>query len=202
MKLLFATTNPAKINKYKEKLIKYDIDLISLNDIDEKIKIEENGKNSIENAYIKAKACYDKTGIPSIGMDNSLFIDDIPEDKQIGTHVRRVNGKTLTDDEMIEYYTSFVKEHVGKLIAKWVYGMVFCGKKGKREFLWSKKNFHFVDTPSKLRNPGYPLDSITIVPEYNKYLVELSSEERKNNDNQTKDDEVIDFIKNSLLNEI
>ena len=63
-------------------------------------------------------------------MDNSLFIEDINEDEQPGTHVRRVGGKTLTDDEMIEHYTSLVKKYGDKLVAKWVYGMVIYTEKG------------------------------------------------------------------------
>lgn len=158
----------------------------------------KTGKNALENAFIKAKTYYDATGIVSIGMDNNLFIEGLPEEKQPGTHVRRVNGKTLSDDEMIEYYTSLVKEYGGQLIAKWVYGMVVYDGKEKKEFSWSKNNFYFLDTPSDKRNPGYPLDSIAFVPEFNKYLVELTSEEKTSNSDEKKDDKVIEFIVKSL----
>ena len=120
MKVLFATTNPAKVKKYKEKLEEKGIELITLKDLDFKIDINENGKNAIENAYIKAKAYYDATKMATIGMDNNLFIDGLPEEKQPGTHVRRINGKELNDDEMIEHYTNLVKEYGNKLTAKWV----------------------------------------------------------------------------------
>lgn len=196
MKVLFATTNPAKVGKYAEELKKKKIELITLKDLDLNLKPEENGKNCIENAYIKAKAYYDATGIVSIGMDNSLFIEELPEEKQPGTHVRRVNGKELSDEEMIEYYTDLVKQNGGKLTAKWVYGMVVYGPKGAREHTWSKSHFYFVDKASNMRNPGYPLDSIAIIPEFNKYLVELTDEEKhstKRND-ANKDSKVVDFI--------
>ena len=98
MKLLFATTNPAKVKKYEKELQKRNIELITINDLEEKIDVEETGKDAIENAYIKAKAYYDLTKIPSIGMDNNLFIEELPEEKQPGTFVRRVNGKELTDE--------------------------------------------------------------------------------------------------------
>ena len=99
--VLFATTNPAKIKRYKEELEKNGIRVLLLNDIDANIEVEETGKNALENAYIKAKAYYDLTGLPTIGMDNNLFIENIPEDLQPGTHVRRVGGRVLDDDEMI-----------------------------------------------------------------------------------------------------
>ena len=53
-------------------------------------------------------------------MDNNLFIEELPDEMQPKTHVRKVNGKELTDDEMIVYYTNLVKEYGGKLTAKWV----------------------------------------------------------------------------------
>ena len=174
MKILFATTNEAKVKKYKDKLEKRGIELITLKDLDINLNIDENGKNAIENAYIKAKAYYDVTKITTIGMDNNLFIEELSEEKQPGTHVRRVNGKELNDEEMIEYYTNLVKENGGILTAKWVYGMVIYNGKDAKEYTWSKSHFYFIDKASEKRNPGYPLDSISIMPEYNKYFVELT----------------------------
>ena len=92
-KVLFATTNQSKILKYKKVLEENGIELITIKDLDFKLDIEENGKNAIENAYIKAKTYWDATHIPTIGIDNNLFIEELPEDKQPGTHIRRVNGK-------------------------------------------------------------------------------------------------------------
>ena len=198
MKVLFATTNPAKVKKYAEKLKKKNIEVITINDLGINLHVEETGKDAIENAYIKAKTYYDETGIPTIGMDNNLFIEELPDEKQPGTHVRRVNGKELTDEEMIEHYTNLVKEYVGKLTAKWVYGMVLYNGKEKKEYSWSKSDFYFVDKPSEKRNPGYPLDSITIMPEYNKYFVELNEEDKKKNNAKNNEDDVIEFIVSNI----
>ena len=198
MKVLFATTNPAKVKKYRKALEEKDIELITIKDLDYKLNIEENGKDAIENAYIKAKTYYDVTQMPTIGMDNNLFIEELPEEEQPGTHVRRINGKELNDDEMIEYYTSLVKKYGNKLTAKWVYGMVICSKKGVAKYSWNKEHFYFIDKPCEKRNPGYPLDSITIVPEFNKYLVELTDEEKKEYRKQDNIDTITEFITNNL----
>ena len=197
MKVLFATTNPAKVKKYKEQLEKYGIELLTIKDIGIDLEVNETGKNALENAYIKAKAYYDETHIITIGMDNTLFIEELPEEKQPGTHVRRVNGKNLSDEEMIEYYTNLVKENGGKLTAKWVYGLVIYDGKCKKEYTWSKSHFYFVDTPCEKRNPGYPLDSISIIPEFNKYLVELTDEDKEKRKNNDKD-ETIEFLINNI----
>ena len=197
MKVLFATTNPAKVKRYASKLQERGIEVLTLKDIDIKLKVEETGKNAIENAYLKAKAYYDATGIVTIGVDDNLFIEELPEEKQPGTNVRRVNGKELTDEEMIQYYSGLAKENGGKLTAKWVYGMVVFDGKEPKQYTWSKDHFYLVDKPHKKRHPGYPLDSISIMPEFNKYFVELAPEDK----NQKGKDEshVIDFIVKSLV---
>lgn len=196
MKVLFATTNPAKIRKYAEKLKEKNIEVLTLKDLSLNIKVEENGKNSLENAKIKAEAYYNASHITTISMDCSLFIEGVPEEKQPGTHVRRVNGKELTDDEALEHYIKLVKEYGRKLKAKWVYGMAIYNGKEAKQITWDKSEFYFVDMPSEKRNPGYPLDSISIMPDSNKYFVDLTREEKdKNNSNKQK---VIDFIINNI----
>ena len=198
MKVLFATTNLAKVRKYKEELKEKGIELITINDLDFKLDVDENGKNALENAYIKAKTYYDVVKIPTIGMDNCLFIEGLPEEKQPGTHVRRINGKELKDDEMIEYYTNLIKQYGGKLTAKWVYGMVICNGKETKEYSWSKSDFYLVDKPCKERNPGYPLDSISVMPENNKYWLELTDEEKLKSKEDNNKDKVVDFIINNI----
>lgn len=44
MNVLFATTNPAKVNTYKGELEKNGINVLTINDLKEKIEVEENGK--------------------------------------------------------------------------------------------------------------------------------------------------------------
>ena len=194
MKVLFATTNPAKIKKYADKLKEKNIEILTIKDLGINLKPEETGKNAIENAYIKAKTYYDKTKIISIGMDNNLYIEGLPEEKQPGTHVRRINGKELNDEEMIEYYSKLVNEYGGKLTAKWVYGMVIYDGKETNEYSWSKGHFYFIDKPCEKRNPGYPLDSISIMPECNKYFVDLTEEDKNKNQKDYNEDDVIEFI--------
>ena len=198
MKLLFATTNPAKIKKYSEKLKERNIELLTLKDIGMNLHVEENGKNAIENAYLKAFKYYEATKIPTIGMDNSLYIEGLPEEKQPGTHVRRVNGKELTDEEMIKYYTDLVNQYGGKLIAKWIFGIVLYDGENIKKYSYSKSHFYFVGKACEKRNPGYPLDSISIIPEFNKYMLELTEDEKKIYKKENEKDDVIDFIVKNL----
>lgn len=200
MKVLFATTNPAKISKYKDALTKNGIELLTLADLDFKLDIDENGKDAIENATIKAKSYFEKTNIPTIGMDNSLFIEGIDLTEQPGTYVRRINGKELTDDEMLEYYTGLVKKYGHDLVAKWVYGMVVYTNKGSYNYTWNYDEFYLTDKVNSKRHPGYPLDSISIDMNIEKYFVDLTEEDKKQNKKKDNIDSIIDFIINSLNN--
>ena len=200
-KVLFATGNQSKINRFKEKLLKNDIELLSLKDLNINIDIEENGKTAIENALIKARAYYKETHMPVIGMDDTLYLEGVPEDKQPGLYVRRVNGKELNDEEMIEHYTDLVKKYGnnGKLDCKWVYGMAVINESGEENtYSWSKGNFYMVDIPSQTINKGYPLNSISKYNNLDKYFSEITEEDRKKI--KVNEDHVIDFIVQSVNN--
>lgn len=195
MKLLFATSNISKVNRFKSKLLKYNIELISLKDIDVDLDIEESGNNAIENALIKARAYYNETNIPTIAMDDTLYFDSIPDDKQPGTNVRRVNNKRLSDEEMITYYSNLAKEY-GKITARWIYGMALINNGKEYTYTWNKEDFYIVDKPTDKRNIGYPLNSISINKKLNKYFTDMSEEDKLLIEEDESD--VIDFIVSNL----
>ena len=197
MEVLFATTNPAKIKSYKEKLEEHGIKVLTLKDVGVDANVEETGKTAVENACIKAETYGKIAKKITIGIDTNLFFENIPESKQPGTHVRRVNGKTLTDEEMISYYKNLAKEYGGKLTAKWVNGIAIYNGKETKTYSFSKNKFYLVDKESKKRHPGYLLDSISIIPEFNKYFTDLTEEEKEqrvNNQNEDNKENAIEAI--------
>ena len=105
-KVLFATENESKVERFKQKLLDHNIEIISINDLDQKIEVIENGKDAVENALIKARAYASVYNFPVFAMDDNLYIENIPNDLQPGMYVRRVNGKRLNDDEMLKYYSN------------------------------------------------------------------------------------------------
>ncbi len=197
-KVLFATGNPTKAKRFSKGLLEKGIEVITLKDLDLELDIEENGKDAIENAIIKAKAYYNETGIPTIGMDDNLFLDNVPTDKQPGMFVRRVNGKRLDDNEMIEYYTNLAKEYGddGKITGRWIYGMALVSDKGEKTYTWSKSNFYMVDKPSNIMNPGYPLNSISVNIKLNKYFTDITDEDKLLIEEDESD--VVEFISNNI----
>lgn len=178
--VLFATGNLAKVKRFQEGLLEKGIEIITLNDIKVELDVEENGKNAIENALIKARAYYKETGMPTFAMDDSLYLENVPEEKQPGMYVRRVNGKRLTDNEMIDYYTSLAKKYGknGKITARWIYGIALIKEESEHTYTWSKDDFYLVDKPTNGMNPGYPLNTISINKKLNKYFTDLTEEDK------------------------
>ncbi len=198
-RVLFATGNPTKAKRFSKGLLDKGIEVITLKDIDKKIEIEENGKNAIENALIKAIVYANIVDIPVFAMDDNLYLENVPEKFQPGMYVRRVNGKRLSDEEMIEHYINLVKKFGtnGKLTCRWVYGMAVINSGKEFTYTWSKEDFYMVDKVSDKVNPGYPLNTISINKKLNKYFTDITEEDKE----LLKEDEsdVVDFIAKSVL---
>lgn len=197
--ILFATGNETKAKRFSEGLLKSNIEIITPKDIECNIEVEENGKDAIENALIKARRYYEKTGMITMAMDDNLYIENIPNELQPGMFVRRVNGKRLDDNEMIEYYSNLAKEYGedGKLTARWVYGLALIVDGKEKTYTWSKEDFYIVSNPSNKINPGYPLNSISVNKKLNKYFTEITDEEKE----LIKEDEheVVEFIVKNII---
>ena len=193
--IIFATSNESKAKRFSKGLKELGIEVLSLKDIDIKLDVEEDGNTAIENALIKARECYRKTKMPSMGMDDTLYIEGVPKDLQPGLFVRRVNGKSLTDEEMIEHYTNLVKEYGkdGRINCKWIYGLAVINEKGEEAtYTWSKDDFYMVSTKSNKINPGYPLNSISKYKRLDKYFTDVTDEDMKLL--EVNEDDVVGFI--------
>lgn len=193
-KVLFATGNESKAKRFQKGLLEKGIEIITLNDIENNISVEENGKNAIENALIKARAYENTCKLPVFAMDDNLYIDGIPEEKQPGMFVRRVGGKRLSDEEMIEYYANLAHTYGenGKLTCRWVYGIAVVNNGVESTYTWSKEDFYIVDKPTNKINPGYPLNTISINKKLNKYFTDITKEDKQNI--KEDENEVVEFI--------
>lgn len=181
MKLLFGTNNPAKLFAMKQRLEKLNIELISLNDLKVEGRmipeVSEDGKTPLENARQKATAYYRMFQIPVFSCDSGLYFDNVPDELQPGVHVRTVNGKHLSDEQMIEYYSGLVKQY-GNLTARYKNAICFVKDKDHiyeaMEPSMESEKFIITDTPhSTIRREGFPLDSLSIDIRTNKYYYDL-----------------------------
>ena len=184
MKLLYGTGNPAKLSAMKSRLESLDIQLISLNDLRAEGKtipeVPENGNTPLENARQKAVAYYEAFKMPVFSCDSGLYFDNVPDEIQPGVHVRNVNGKCLSDEEMMEYYAGLVKQY-GNLTARYKNAICFVMDETNiyeaMEPSMESEKFILTDVPhSTVRKKGFPLDSMSIDIRTNQYYYDLPEE--------------------------
>lgn len=172
MKILYGTTNPAKLELMRKWLEGVDIELICLKDIEGEIpEVAETGDTPLQNAELKARAYYKAFGMPVFSCDSGLYFDDLPE-LSPKVHVRNIGGKCLTDDEMIEYYGGLAAKH-GDIVAR--YRNAICFVLDEQHIYTefsddiSGNPFLLTAVPHVKRVEGFPLDSISKYIENGEY---------------------------------
>ena len=162
----YGTNNNAKINYLKNLVKNPYINVIGINDLPNiNHDIDESGKEPLENAKIKALHYYDQIKMPVFSIDSGLFFEGIKYEDQPGTQVRRINGRKLSDEEMIEYYSKLAEKYGGEIIGYYKNGMYIKinqeitiekndGKIDFEKFILSSK-------PHPKRVDGWPLDSLS-----------------------------------------
>ena len=96
MKLIIASNNKGKIREYKEILEPLGYEPISLAEAGIGSDPEETGKTFRENAYIKAKAAHELTGLGVLADDSGLCVDAL--NGEPGVYSARYGGlETATE---------------------------------------------------------------------------------------------------------
>jgi len=180
-KIVIATRNPGKKERYGKILVKMVEQVLSLEDLGIKEKPEEVGKTAEENAEIKAKFYAKKTGLPVFAEDESLFVDFLPEDKQPGVFIRRVDGKDEADDDrLLAHWEKIVaKVPKEKRIGRWHIAYCFATSDGQVSIVSVDHYRMFFYPSSKIRIPGWPMSSLQGPVEFGKPHTELNKRELK-----------------------
>ena len=208
-KILIGTTNPSKIQRFIQLLSGYAAEFCTLKDLNITKEPEERGHTPRENAVLKARF-YGQYFDSVICNDSGLYFDELaPGDpRQPGLNIRTPNGLPRFDDEeMINYYSELIHSLGGKVLAYYLDGIAVYHK-GKiysymEDTAITRENaFYMIDRPSPRRQPGWPLDSISLYRDSLTYFVD---EENENSDED--DDEIVpaehkkrlvDFLAESL----
>lgn len=181
-KLLFGTSNPAKLSLMQKTLESLGIELIGLKDLEAPIPdVPENGTTPLENARQKATAYYHAFHMPVFSCDSGLYFDNVPEADQPGVHVRTVHGNCLTDEEMRTYYAGLAHKY-GTLTAHYKNAICFILDEEHRyeamDASIESERFLIAETPhSTIRKAGFPLDSLSIDIKTGKYYYDLPEEQ-------------------------
>jgi inosine/xanthosine triphosphate pyrophosphatase family protein len=200
MTLIVGTKNNAKIAQIRGALKSLNIDVKGLPEIDFPT-VKEDGLTALENARSKAIFYSASIGLPVLSTDNALYFNDLASDKQPGLNVRRIKGRDYraSDEELLAYYSSLIKELGDKVNGYWEFGICLAYPDGKTQEIIIKSPRIFVSHLSPKIIEGYPLDSIQIDPETNKYISEMTLEEQSDFWQKTIGQELCSFIKDYLI---
>ena len=93
------------------------------------------------------------------------------------THIRRVNGRELTDEEMIEYYSNLAREHCDRLLGRYRNAIHFIVDEStcfsSMDATLKTEPFILVSKAHSKRVEGFPLDSLSIEIDSRKYHYDL-----------------------------
>ena len=179
MKLIYGTTNKAKIEFMKRRVEHLGIKILSLNDVGApKMHIEENGNSPLDNAKIKALAYYDALKMPVFSCDSGLYIDGLDDERQPGINVRG-QGDYMDDDETIRYYSTLAAELGGSMTAR--YQNAIClvlNETQVYEYMGddiASERFLLVSKPheERVKVKGFPLDCLSVHIESGKYYYDI-----------------------------
>ena len=181
LKLIYGTGNPAKLSSMQKNLKGLNIEVIGLQDMATELpEITESGDTPLENARIKAWTYYKKFGMPVFSCDSGLYFDNVPDNIQPGVYIRRVNGKNLTDQEMIDYYSGLAKEY-GDLKARYHNAIVLIMDDTRvyeaMEESMAGEPFLMTSKAHKFVKEGFPLDSLSVDIKSGKYFYDMQKTE-------------------------
>ena len=199
-KLLLGTTNKSKIITVKSASEGLEFEFLNLKDFGiENYDVEETGKSEKENAVIKAVEYYRISKTPVLSIDTGLYLEGLSEEKQPGVFVRRMVSEKATDREMTDYYKKMIKSLGGSVIGKWKIAYCFAKSENEKLIYEVETSRTFVEKESKIYTEGYPLASIQIDNELNKYVSEITNKEKRDLDNSYSK-EVRKILENIYLN--
>jgi len=171
MKLIVATNNEGKIKEYKELFKDFNIEVLSIKDIDANIDIEENGTTYKENALIKARMLSKITNELCIGDDSGLSITALPG--ELGLHTARFMGDIPYNEKIKEVLKRMKGITYEERSATFNCTIALCHPDGREEIFEGIRNGYISE---ESYGTGFGYDPIFYVPEYNKTYGEMDLE--------------------------
>ncbi len=96
IRFVLASNNKKKLIELRDLLSDMDIEVLSRAEAGYAFEVEETGESFEENAYLKAKAVTDATGLPAIAEDSGLMVDALGGAP--GVYSARLGGDSCKTD--------------------------------------------------------------------------------------------------------
>ena len=168
--IIIATKNNDKVLEIREILADMPFSIKCMKDIGMYDEIDECGSTFEENAMIKAKYIFDKTGVIVIADDSGLEIDFL--DGEPGIYSARFAGEDASYEEKINVILSRLSDaSFEERIARFVCAVAVCLPDG-REFVVRDTCEGYIALETKGKN-GFGYDPIFYMKEYDMTTAEM-----------------------------
>ena len=178
-KILVASTNPGKLKELRE-MLDGDIEWVGLSDFPSVTEIEEDGKTFAENARKKAIGYAKATGLWTLADDSGLVIDALGGEP--GVKSARFSGdkdknRGLLDHKNMAKVLKLLQDvPKEKRTARFMCRL--CLASPEKVLIETEGKLEGVIAESEAGENGFGYDPIFFVPELNKTVAQMTSEEK------------------------
>ncbi|TSC70430.1 MAG: Xanthosine triphosphate pyrophosphatase [Parcubacteria group bacterium Gr01-1014_46] len=185
MKILLATTNGGKIERFKNLLKQVDETIEGLTPTELNIKaleIVEDGKTLLDNAKLKAQAYFGKVDIPILSNDTGFYVEgegfvDAPKRKALG----ETDENSLTNEELskvlLDFWKGVATKHGGKVNATWIEAFVILFPNGEIKEAESRREILLTDQEFGVPHYQMPVRALYYSKATNKPAIQHTHEE-------------------------
>ncbi|TCK04695.1 XTP/dITP diphosphatase [Phorcysia thermohydrogeniphila] len=175
MRIIFATKNRGKVREVKEKLKRFGIDVVPIDEVKNVPSPEETGETFLENAYQKAIYYARALGEPVIAEDSGLEVEALGG--RPGVYSSRFAGENATDEENNRKLIEELKKRgLEESPARYVSFVVVAFPEGMG--LWSEGEVKGKVITEPRGSGGFGYDPLFIPEGYERTMAELSLEEK------------------------
>ncbi|TAK05622.1 hypothetical protein EPO33_00540 [Patescibacteria group bacterium] len=183
MRVLIATTNPAKVERFRKLLRDTGVELLVPQDLGlEPVDVDE-GSDIAENARRKVLAYRGLTDLPILGMDNAFVIpsEDLDPAMVKRNALAGLDETAMSRDEVaaayIAFYGSIAVRHGGRVPAHWEDAFALSLPDGTVREDRSHRPVTLTAEVHGQVDPHFPTRSLYIVEPSGKYVVDQTPED-------------------------
>ena len=173
MKMVLASKNPHKLEEMREILSQLGVEVVLESDVGVDVEVEETGTTFEENAFLKARAVMQASGLPAIADDSGLCVDALKGAP--GVYSARYGGEGLDD---VGRYRLLLENMRGQLDrrCRFVSAICCCFPSGEKVEARGECPGTLAYAPKGTGGFGY--DPIFFLPELKKTFSELTAQEK------------------------
>ena len=176
MKVVLASHNPHKLVEIREILQPLGIDVVLESELGVAVEVEETGTTFAENAYLKAKAVMEATGLPALADDSGIAVKALGGAP--GIYSARYGGDPTLDDwgrlQLLRQNTAQVPD--GQRQAKFVAAIALVYPDGRQIAVQGEVHGELLRQP--VGEGGFGYDPIFYYPPAGKSFAQLTAEEK------------------------